>query len=169
MKNKSIKGKKIGIDTSIILNLIIKDIDIYDFKKKNFNEEDKLYYAMQTKYEFKGVILNRYGFDKKEKNKLWKKAKRSLGLMPIKIGKRDISKYLDKVKDVNDLLSKNINPLKFQIYKIGRADIEIIANFLKWNITKIYTSDIAFYKTCKTLGLESEFISSKDYSIMKRR
>ncbi len=166
---KSDTGNKIGIDTSIIINLIIKDIDIYNFKKKNFNEDDKLYYAMQTKYEFKGVILNRHGFDKKEKNKLWRRAKRSLELIPIKIGKRDISKYLNKVKEVNDSLSKNFYSSKFQNHKIGMADIEIIANFLKWNITKVYTSDMAFYETCKVLGLESEYISGKDYSLMKRR
>ncbi len=167
---RSNTGKKIGIDTSVIINLIIKDIDIYDFKKNNFSENDKLYYTIQTKKEFRGVILNRYGFDKKEKDKLWKRAKRSLGLIPIRIGKRDISKYLDKVNTINNSLSKNINLSKFQMnYKVGIADIRIIANFLKWNITKVYTSDRAFYETCNALGIESKFISSKDYSLMKRR
>ena len=83
---------------------------------------------MRTKYEFKGVILNKFRFDKKEKNKLWKRVKNSLGLKPIKIGKRDISLQLEKVRKANTFLVKQISKSTFQPCKIGEEDIEIIAN-----------------------------------------
>ena len=163
------KGQKIGIDTSVIVQLIVKDINIRRFKEKEFSENDLLYYTLRTKYEFKGVILNKYGFDKKEKNKLWRRAKNLLGLTPLRIGRRNISQYINKVKTANDILVEQNSSPKFQIsYKIGKADIEIISNFLKSGITKVYTSDRAFYDTCKILGLKSKLISLQDYANMKK-
>lgn len=161
-------SQRIGIDTSVLVNLTAKDIDIFSFREKEFSPSDSLYYAMKTKYEFKGVILNKFGFDKKEKNKLWKRAKSALKLKPIRIGERDISKYLDKVRKANSLLVKRANP-EFQIRaKIGDEDIEIIANFLKWKIGKVYTSDRAFYETCRILGLKTNLVSMSEYSKMKK-
>lgn len=168
-ENKTKNPKRIGIDTSVIVNLIIKDIDIFKFREKEFLESDFLYYAMRTKYEFKGVMLNKFGFNKKEKNRLWRRAKSALKLNPIKIGKRDILKYLDKARKANAILIENINPRSKANYKIGEEDIEIIANFLKWKISKVYTSDRAFYETCKVLGLKSELIRISEYLIMKKR
>ncbi len=161
--------KRIGIDTSVIVNLIIKDIDIFKFREKEFLESDFLYYAMRTKYEFKGVILNKFGFNKKEKNKLWKRAKNALKLNPIKIGKRDILQDLDKARKANAALIENVNPQFKVSYKIGAEDIEIIANFLKWKISKVYTSDRAFYETCKVLGLKAKLIPISEYLDMKKR
>ncbi len=163
------KPRRIGIDTSVLVNLIVKNIDLFKFREKEFSANDSLYYAMKTKYEFKGVILNRFGFDKKEKNKLWKRAKNSLKLKPIRIGERNIVKYLDKVREANSFLIKNINP-QFKVnHKIGEEDIEIIANFLKWKISKVYTSDRAFYETCKILGLKAKLIRISEYFQMKKR
>ena len=130
VKKTSEKYQKVGIDTSVLVNLIVKDIDLFNFKEKKFSINDSLYYAMRTKYEFKGVILNKFGFDKKEKNKLWKRAKNSLRLKPIKIGKRDISPHLERVRKANISLAKQITKSTFQPYKIGEEDTEIIANFL---------------------------------------
>jgi len=162
--------QKIGIDTSVLINLIIKDIDLFKFKEREFSINDSIYYTMRTKYEFNGVILNKYGFNKKEKNKLWRRAKNSLGLMPIRIGKRNISSYLEKVREANALLVERERAVKYSaIYKIGKEDIEIIANFLKVNITEIYTSDRAFYETCKILGLKSKLIRIPEYSGMIKR
>jgi hypothetical protein len=77
---------------------------------------------------------------------------------------------MDKVKKANTLLIEQKQNAKFPIFsKIGDADIEIISNFLKWNITEIYTSDKAFYETCKLLGLDSKFISISNYYEMERR
>ena len=164
------KYQKIGIDTSVLVNLIIKDIDLFKFKEKEFSINDAIYYAMKTKYEFKGVMLNKFGFDKKEKNKFWKRAKNGLGLKPIKIGKRNISQYLNKVREANALLIKQGYALKYPTaYIIDEDDIEIIANFLIWGITKIYTSDRAFYETCKVIGLKSELIQIPEYSQMMKR
>lgn len=157
----SLKVQRIGIDTSVLVNLIIRDINIFKFREKEFSENDSLYYAIRTKYEFKGVIISRFGFDKKEKNKLWRGAKSALKLSPIKIGKGDISHYLDKVKEAKFIVEKN----NYFIVSsgIGDEDIEIIANFLKWKISKVYTSDKAFYETCKVLGLKSVFIPISRY------
>ena len=161
--------QRIGIDTSILVNLTIKEINMFNFREQEFSPSDSLYYAMKTKYEFKGVILNKFGFDKKEKNKLWRRAKSALKLNPIRIGKRDISEYLDKVKKANAIIVKRSNP-QFQTHmKIGDEDIEIIANFLKWKINKVYTSDRAFYETCRILGLQANLISMQEYSKMKKR
>ncbi|MEK6850074.1 MAG: hypothetical protein AABX85_00700 [Nanoarchaeota archaeon] len=161
--------QRIGIDTSILVNLTIKEINMFNFREQEFSPSDSLYYAMKTKYEFKGVILNKFGFDKKEKNKLWRRAKSALKLNPIRIGKKDLSKYFNKVRKANALLVKQTNP-QFQIHmKIGDEDIEIIANFLKWKIGKVYTSDRAFYETCRILGLQANLISMHEYSKMKKR
>ena len=169
-RKTSEKYQKIGIDTSVLVNLIIKDIDLFKFKEKEFSINDAIYYAMKTKYEFKGVILNKYGFNKKEKNKLWRRVKNSLGLKPIKIGKRNISQYLGRVREANSLLIKQGHATKYPTACIiGEEDIEIIANFLKWGITKIYTSDRAFYETCKAIGLKSELILIPEYSQMIKR
>ena len=162
-------SQRIGIDTSVLVNLIIKDINIFNFREKEFLLSDSLYYAMKTKYEFKGVILNKFGFDKKEKNKLWKRAKSALKLKPIRIGERDISEYFDKVRKANALLVKRANP-KLQIHaKIGEEDIEIISHFLKWKINKVYTSDRVFYEICRILDLKANLISMSEYSKMKKR
>ena len=169
LKKTSEKYQKVGIDTSTLINLVIKNIDLFDFKKKKLSINDSLYYAMRTKYEFKGVMLNRFGFDKKEKNKLWKRVKNSLGLRPIKIGKRDISHQLEKVRKANASSVKQITKSTFQSCKIGEEDIEIIANFLKWRISKTYTSDRAFHETCNALGFKSNLILIPEYSIMKKR
>lgn len=161
--------QRIGIDTSILVNLIVKDINIFKFRAEEFLESDSLYYAMRTKFEFRGVILNRYGFNKKEKNKLWKRAKSALKLSPIRIGERNIEGYLAKVRDANTLLIAQIKPQFQRQHKIGEEDVEIIAHFLKWKINKVYTSDRAFYETCKILGLISEFIPMSAYFKMKKR
>lgn len=169
-KNKNSQNpQRIGIDTSVLVNLIIKDINLFSFREKFFLPEDSLYYAMRTKYEFKGVMLNKFGFNKKEKNKLWKRAKNALKLNPIKIGKRDISQDLDKARKANAALIENVNPQFRVSYKIGAEDIEIIANFLKWKIGKVYTSDKAFYETCKVLGLKAELIPISEYLDMRKR
>ncbi len=161
--------QRIGIDTSVLVNLIVKDINIFNFREKEFSPSDSLYYSMKTKYEFKGVILNKFGFDKKEKNKLWKRAKSALKLKPIRIGQSDISKYSERVRKANAILIKRTNP-RFKIFnRIGDEDIEIIANFLKWKIAKVYTSDRAFYETCRILGLKANLISIPEYSKMKKR
>ncbi len=160
--------QRVGIDTSVLINLIIKDIDLFKFREKEFSASDSLYYAMKTKYEFKGVMLSKFGFDKKEKNKLWRRAKSSLRLNPIRIGEKDISQYLDRVREANAALSKQIKPQFKRPYKIGEEDIQIIANFLKWKITKVYTSDVAFYETCKILGLKSELIPMSEYFQLKK-
>ncbi len=131
-KNEDMQDiQRIGIDTIILVNLIVKDINIFNFREKEFSPSDSLYYAMRTKYEFKGVILNKFGFDKKEKNKLWKRVKNALKLNPIKIGKRNTSKYFDKVRKANAILIKQSNPMISNTYKVGGEDIEIISNFLK--------------------------------------
>src|SRR3989338_6884393 len=99
---------------------------------------------MRTKYEFKGVILNRFGFNKKEKNKLWRRAKKALELKPIAIGNRNISEYLERVREANAILVRQEHADEYEInYKMGGEDVEIIANYLKWGIGSIYTSDIA--------------------------
>lgn len=161
--------QKVGIDTSVLVNLIVKEIDLFKFKEKEFSPNDSLYYAMRTKYEFKGVLLNKFGFNKKEKNKLWKRAKNSLKLNPIRIGGRDISRHLEKVRKANASLIKQINPQFKMFNKIGEEDIQIIANFLKWKINKVYTSDRAFYETCKILGLKSRLISISEYFQLKKK
>ena len=159
-------SQKVGIDTSILVNMTVKDINMFKFRENEFLPSDYLYYAMRMKYEFKGVILSKYGFDKKEKNKLWRRAKSTLRLKPIAIGNRDISQYLVRVGEANALLVKQRYNSK---YKIGEADIEIIAHYLKWGISIVYTSDLAFHETCKILGLKSELISMSDYAEMKKR
>lgn len=167
--NKKAKPIKIGIDTSVIVNLIVKDIDLFEFKRKEFLENNILYYAMRIKYEFKGVMLNRFDINKKEKNKLWRRAKKSLGLLPLRIGGSSISKYLDKVREANNKLIGQKEP-QFQLtYKIEDEDIEIIDSLLKSKIKRVYTSDRAFHETCKILGLDSKLITMNDYVKMKRR
>lgn len=167
--NEKTKPIKIGVDTSIIVNLIAKDIDLFEFKKKELPENALLYYALRTKYEFKGVMLNRFDIDKKEKNKLWRRVKKSLGLIPLRIGGNDISKYVHKVREANNKLIGQKEPQFQSTYKIEDEDVEIIASFLKSKIKMVYTSDRAFHETCKILGLDSKLITMNDYGEMKRR
>ncbi len=141
--------QRAGIDTSVLISLIVKDIDLLKFREKVFSPNDSLYYAMKTKREFRGVLLNRFKFKKKEKNKAWKRVKSSLGLNPIRIGKKNISEYLNKVREANALLIKKAKPQLHKYYKIGEEDIQIIASFLKWKISKIYTSDMHFIELVK--------------------
>jgi ribosomal protein L24E len=172
IKNKNSKKTapiKIGVDTSIIVNLILKDINLFEFKKKEFSGDAVPYYAMRTKYEFKRVMLNKFDVDKKEKNKLWRRIKSSLGLKPLKIGSSDISKYTDKVKKANTKLIEQKEPQFQKDYKIENEDIEIIASFLKSKIKIVYTSDRAFHETCEILRLDSKLITMQDYSMMKKR
>ena len=124
---------------------------------------------MRTKYEFKRVMLNKFDVDKKEKNKLWRRIKSSLGLKPLKIGSSDISKYTDKVKKANTKLIEQKEPQFQKDYKIENEDIEIIASFLKSKIKIVYTSDRAFHETCEILRLDSKLITMQDYSMMKKR
>ncbi|MEK6927474.1 MAG: hypothetical protein AABX11_03500 [Nanoarchaeota archaeon] len=167
--NEKTKPIKIGVGTSIIINLIVKDIDIFEFKKREFSDNALLYYALRTKYEFKGVMLNRFDIDKKEKNKLWRRVKKSLGLLPLRIGGSNISRYIDKVREANNKLIGQKEPQFQSTYKIEDEDVEIIASFLKSNIKMVYTSDKAFHETCKILGLDSKLITMNDYGEMKRR
>ena len=169
MDKSNYQSQKIGIDTNILVNMIVKEVNMFKFRKKEFSPFDSLYYVMRTKYEFKGVILNRYGFNKKEKNKLWRRAKKALELKPIAIGNRNISEYLERVRKANTILVRQEHSDKYKInYKIGGEDIEIIANYLKGGIGGIYTSDIAFYETCKILGLKSNLIRMFDYANMSK-
>lgn len=167
--SKKTKSIKVGFDTSVIVNLILKNIDLFEFKKKEFSDNTVPYYAMRAKYEFKGVMLNRFDVDKKEKNKLWRRVKKSLGLRPLRIGGSDISRQIDIVKEANDNLIAQ-KEQQFQLnYKIEDEDIEIIASFLKSKIKVVYTSDVAFFETCRVLGLDSRLITMKDYGQMKRK
>ena len=167
--NEKTKPIKIGVDTSIIVNLIAKDIDLFEFKKKELPDNALLYYALRIKYEFKGVMLNRFNIDKEEKNKLWRRVKKSLGLLPLRIGRSNISRYIDKVQEANNKLIGQKEPQFQSIYKIEDEDVEIIASFLKSKIKMVYTSDRAFHETCKILGLNSKLITMNDYREMKRR
>src|SRR3989344_6059169 len=132
------KPIKIGVDTSIIVNLIVKDIDLFEFKKKEPPNKTLLYYALRTKYEFKGVMLNRFDIDKKEKNKLWRRVKKSLGLLPLRIGGSNISRYIDKVRKANNKLIGQKEPQFQSTYKIEDEDVEIIASFLNYKNKKSF-------------------------------
>lgn len=161
--------EKVGIDTSILVNLIIKETNLFKFKEKEFSIKNIFFYARKTKYEFIGVMINRYGFDKKEARKLWKKTVNAFNLNLIRIGNKDMSSYISQVKEVNNLLVKNRDNPNFQMtYKIGDSDIEIISHFLKEKVDLVYTSDRAFYETCKALGLKSKIICLSECSKMER-
>src|SRR3989338_1161948 len=108
-------------------------------------------------------------YEANEKTKLWRRVKKSLGLLPLRIGRSNISRYIDKVREANNKLIGQKEPQFQSIYKIEDEDVEIIASFLKSKIKMVYTSDRAFHETCKILGLNSKLITMNDYREMKRR
>ena len=168
---KVFKGfEKVGIDTSILVNLVVKDINLFKFKEKNFSIKNIFYYAQKTKYEFMGVLINKNGFDREEAKKSWKRVADALDLNLISTQKNKIFPYLFRVEEANNFLVKQRGNCNFQMtYKIGKADIEIIANFLKEGVCLVYTSDRAFYETCKILRLNSKIIFLPDYFKMEKR
>ncbi len=148
----------------------IKDINLYKFKEKEFTAKNIFYYAQQTKYEFRGVMINKFNLNRKESKKAWKRMINAFNFKPIRTAKKSILQYKERTREANALLVKKRDIPKFQMtYQIGESDVDIIANFLKKGISRVYTSDRAFHETCKILGFNSKMISLYEYANMEKR
>lgn len=161
--------EKIGIDTAIFVNLVRLNIDLEEFRQQHFALNNILFYAKKSHHEFMGVLIGKYKFEKEKAIQEWNKLVNTFGLNLIPWRKGEQESYIARVLEANKNIAKERNCDTYAMdYTIGKADVEIIASFLKGGITKIYTSDRAFHETCKKLGLQAKCINLPEFMGMKR-
>lgn len=115
-------------------------------------------------------MINKFNLNRKESKKAWKRMINAFNFKPIRTAKKSILQYKERTREANALLVKKRDIPKFQMtYQIGESDVDIIANFLKKGISRVYTSDRAFHETCKILGFNSKMISLYEYANMEKR
>lgn len=162
--------EKVGIDTAIFVNLARLNIDLKEFRRQHFAVNNVLFYAKKSHHEFMGVLIGKYEFEKKRAVQKWNDLVDAFDLNLIQWRKGEQEQHLSRVRAMNAQVAEERNNPMFQIdYAIGKADVEIIASFLKEGITKVYTSDRAFYETCKKLGLEARNINVMEFMRMSKK
>ena len=142
--------EKIGLDSCAIIMLANCPSNLEDFKEKFYTVKQALYHTATTHHEVIRVLYNKYYFDKEEAKDTWNRMIESLNLNLIywhKVHKEDIEL---RVRKANEEVVKESGDEKL---KIGEPDIKIISCFLYEGISKVYTLDRGFEKTCLKLGL----------------
>jgi hypothetical protein len=156
---------KIGLDTSVLVNLYVKNIDIASFIKSMPNNSE-FYYCHKNETEFKGVLKREYRKSDREANLAWDELSDELDLEMIS-WKSEINSFIERIKKVSEKIDKDRNQGFTQTFKIGDGDLEIIAYFMAGGLDRIYTSDNAFFLTCKVLDLNAIKLKVSDYSVIK--
>jgi hypothetical protein len=174
MKVFSLKGKAIfkgfvknGLDSSVLINLIVCfDSEFNEFRKRGFTFPPNLFYFHEISHpEVVGVLINSFGFTKKEAKEALRKLIKEFNLEEI-IRNENIDKtYEEAVKEANLRVvyqEKNKNLL------IGEQDIIIIGGFLRNKINLIHTGDRGFKKTCGELGLNVIPLPKEDIDLERK-
>lgn len=132
---------KTGIDTNVIVDLILYKKAKDYFKEKEYNFPNKFLCTLHAVIgEAKGILINKFQYSK-EKADL------------------EIDKLLDEL-NIEKLPFKKVETDIEIIEKIGnkfmlnKEDVHIIYEFWKLNVKSIIVRDYAFEKTCKELQIK---------------
>lgn len=144
---------KNGLDSSILINLIVAFDGKYDeYKKEGFTFPPNLFYFHEvSKPEVIGVLINSYGFTKEDAKEALKNLIEEFGLSEIK--RKDKDSYFEKI--IEEANRKMVVLMRKPSLRIGRQDITIIGGFLRENINMIHSADEGFIKTCRELKVKT--------------
>ena len=134
---------KLGIDANVLIDLILYPKAKDYFKEKGYSFPDKFLCTLPDILgEVKGVLINRYNYNKEKTNTEIDKL----------LEEFDIEKLpqLEVEKD-----SKTIEEIGNK-YHLNGEDIPIIYQFWKLKVKKILVRDNAFEQTCKELNISIE-------------
>ena len=97
--------QKIGLDTSILANLIHYKIDLSKFRQTYFPDKCVFYFAWKTKNEFIGVLMRKYGFDERGAKAAWETLEEFFELKRIFWDKEIERQHAPQVKMINEKLA----------------------------------------------------------------
>ncbi|MBI2671992.1 type II toxin-antitoxin system VapC family toxin [Candidatus Woesearchaeota archaeon] len=134
---------KFGIDSNVLIDLVLYPKAKEYFKQKGYSFPDKsLCILPDILGEVKGVLINRYKYSKEKADTEIDKLLEEFDIekLPQLVIEKD-SKTIEEIGDK---------------YQLNGEDIPIIYQFWKLKVKKILVRDNAFEQTCKELNISIE-------------
>ena len=131
---------KYGLDTNVLVDLILYPKSVEYFKKRGYSFPGKFLCTLrQCIGECKGVLINRYDYSEGKANK-------------------EIDRILEEFmieKLPNVVIEDDIEVIEEigQRYQLNDEDVPIIYGFWKLKVNIIVVRDTAFENTCKELNI----------------
>lgn len=131
---------KYGVDTNVLVDLILYPNAKEYFKKKGYSFPDKFLCTIpQVIGETKGVLINRYNYSKDKADKEIDRI-----LQEFVIEKLNFNSFDEDISLIEEIGQK---------YKLNEEDITIIYAFWKMKVKIVVARDTAFENTCKELNI----------------
>tara|TARA_Y100000310_G_scaffold343333_1_gene450475 strand:- start:547 stop:1026 length:480 start_codon:yes stop_codon:yes gene_type:complete len=133
---------KYGLDTNVLVDLILYPKAVEYFKKRGYSFPDKFLCTLrQCIGECKGVLINKYDYSKDKANK--------------EIDRILEEFMIEKLPDV--VIEDDVEVIEEigQKYQLNDEDVPIIYGFWKLKVNIVVVRDNAFENTCKELNINA--------------